>query len=100
MLLLLFFSYNYFCILVDCYRHALKLKPNYIRAWINLGIAYANQKKYGEAIKYYLRSLNMCPKADNVWQYLSMAFTCMDRTDLVEMCKYKDVERFRNEFPF
>jgi peroxin-5 len=82
---------------VDMYRHALKLKPNYIRAWINLGIAYANQKKNEDAVKFYLRALSMCPRAEGVWQYLAMALTVMNREDLVELCRYKDVERFRQQ---
>ena len=28
---------------MEAYRRALDVKPNYVRAWSNLGISYANQ---------------------------------------------------------
>ena len=39
------------------YRHALELKPNYVRAWVNMGISYANQNKHLTAAKYYAKAL-------------------------------------------
>ena len=44
-------------LLVYAYRRALELKPNYVRAWVNMGISYVNQGKYPTAAKYYLRAL-------------------------------------------
>jgi len=45
---------------VYAYRKALELKPNYVRAWVNMGISYANQGIYDTASKYYLRALRYC----------------------------------------
>jgi tetratricopeptide (TPR) repeat protein len=42
---------------VYAYRQALERKPNYVRAWVNMGISYANQRKYNLAAKYYLKAL-------------------------------------------
>lgn len=42
----------------------------------------------------------MSPRSESVWQYLGMAFTCMDRKDLVELCRHKDIDRFREFFEF
>ena len=44
-------------ITVHAYRHALELKPNYVRAWVNMGISYANQNKHLTAAKYYTKAL-------------------------------------------
>ncbi|KAG5376099.1 hypothetical protein IGI04_040695 [Brassica rapa subsp. trilocularis] len=55
---------------------ALDLKPNYVRAWANMGISYANQGLYQESIPYYVRALSMNPKADNAWQYLRISLSC------------------------
>lgn len=52
---------------------ALDLKPNYVRAWANMGISYANQGMYEDSIRYYVRALAMNPKADNAWQYLRIS---------------------------
>lgn len=40
---------------LSAYQKALDLKPNYMRAWTNLGISYSNLGKYIEAAKYYLQ---------------------------------------------
>ncbi|KAJ8433016.1 hypothetical protein Cgig2_010992 [Carnegiea gigantea] len=56
-----------------CKLIALDLKPNYVRAWANMGISYANQGMYDESIRYYVRALAMNPKADNAWQYLRIS---------------------------
>lgn len=42
---------------VLAYRKALEMKPNYVRAWVNMGISYANQNMYDLAAKYYLKAL-------------------------------------------
>jgi hypothetical protein len=55
-------------------------------------------KKFKEAGKYYLRALSMIPKdkGDHIWEYLGMNFYLMKRNDLVEKCRNKDVDDFKN----
>ncbi len=43
--------------LVLAYRKAIEFKPNYVRAWVNMGISYANQNKDHIAVRYYARAL-------------------------------------------
>lgn len=43
--------------IVHAYRRAIDLKPNYVRAWVNMGISYANQGMFDVAAKYYLKAL-------------------------------------------
>jgi tetratricopeptide (TPR) repeat protein len=40
---------------ISAYRRALDLKPNYLRAWVNMGISYANLANYAESAKYYIQ---------------------------------------------
>jgi len=35
-----------------------------------MGIAFANQGKYDESVRFYVRALSMNPSAENAWQYL------------------------------
>lgn len=42
---------------MHAYRRAIDLKPNYVRAWVNMGISYANQGMFDVAAKYYLKAL-------------------------------------------
>ncbi|XP_040936337.1 peroxisome biogenesis protein 5 isoform X5 [Gossypium hirsutum] len=77
---------------------ALDLKPNYVRAWANMGISYTNQGMYEESIRYYVRALAMNPKADNAWQYLRTSLSCVSRNNMVEACDSRNLELLQ-EFP-
>lgn len=46
---------------VAAFEHVAALRPNYDRAWANIGIAYYNWEKYGEAAKYLAKALTMNP---------------------------------------
>jgi peroxin-5 len=86
-------------IAVSAYRRALELKPNYVRAWVNMGISYANQAKYKTSAKYYLKALSQNERADHIWAYLRIAFTCMEREDLIRKAEQRDPKLFLDEFP-
>eukprot|EP01094_Clydonella_sp_ATCC50884_P010888 TRINITY_DN20707_c0_g1_i1.p1 TRINITY_DN20707_c0_g1~~TRINITY_DN20707_c0_g1_i1.p1 ORF type:complete len:451 (-),score=113.27 TRINITY_DN20707_c0_g1_i1:448-1683(-) len=85
---------------IAAYRKALELKPNYVRAWVNMGISYANQGLYDLASKYYLKALSMNPTATHIWSYLRISLTCMNRDDLAELTASREVNAFREEFRF
>ncbi|TYG55643.1 hypothetical protein ES288_D08G000500v1 [Gossypium darwinii] len=80
------------------YQQALDLKPNYVRAWANMGISYTKQGMYEESIRYYVRALAMNPKADNAWQYLRTSLSCVSRNNMVEACDSRNLELLQ-EFP-
>lgn len=42
---------------------ALDLKPNYMRAWTNMGISLANLTDYDASARYYVRALALNPRA-------------------------------------
>lgn len=69
---------------IQAYHRALDLKPNYVRVWVNLGIAYAYKNQYKEAARFYLNALSFNPRADHLWNYLQTNFICMQRFDLSE----------------
>ena len=85
---------------VLAYRKALELKPNYVRAWVNMGISYANRKMYDVAAKYYLKALSLHSQPNHIWSYLRLTLNCMDRRDLAALVEEKNVELFRGEFKF
>jgi len=85
---------------VHAYHQALALKPHYVRAWVNLGISYSNQSNYPESCKYFLKALSLNHGADNIWSYLRMTLSCMDRSDLVSQADERNVDAFRGEFEF
>ncbi|RHZ29542.1 hypothetical protein DYB37_007551 [Aphanomyces astaci] len=51
-----------------------------------------------DAAHCYLQALQQNDQADHIWSYLRIAFTCMERFDLVKLTDTKDVEAFRSEF--
>jgi len=85
---------------IRAYSKALQLKPNYVRALSNLGISFANQDMHKEACQSYLASLKLNNEADSVWDHLTMSLMDLNRGDLVELCKHKDVKYFKNHFDF
>lgn len=85
---------------VVAYRRALELKPNYTRAWVNMGISYANRKMYDLAAKYYLKALSIHSHPNHIWSYLRLSLNCMERRDLAALCEEKNVDAFRSEFKF
>jgi peroxin-5 len=45
-----------------------------------------------------LQALNLNPNAIHIWSYLRVAFSCMERFDLVTKCESRDVSAFKDEF--
>ena len=46
---------------MQAYGKALDLKPNYVRCWVNMGIAQAYKQNYKEAARLYLNALSFNP---------------------------------------
>jgi tetratricopeptide (TPR) repeat protein len=76
------------------------LRPNYVRALANLGIAYANQNMHEEASSAYLATLARNPMAEHVWSYLRLSLASMGREDLVQLAHEKNLDAFRGIFQF
>ena len=83
---------------LSAYKSAIKLKPRYGRAWLNLAVAHTNMKSYEEACRCYLQAIAM-GGADRVWGYLRLSLTCMERWDLLEAAGKRDLDAFK-EFDF
>lgn len=83
---------------MPAYEKALQMKPKYVRAWLNMGISYANLGNYPKAVKGYLEALKLNPQAGHIWSYLRIAFSCMERFDLLKLADNEDVNLFTAEF--
>ena len=84
---------------IELYRSAIGMKPNYVRAWANLGIGFANLGDFRTAAAVYVHALRMNPGADNVWGYLRMAVACAERPDLLDAVEARDLRRLAEELP-
>jgi peroxin-5 len=62
---------------IHCYHKALDIKPNYVRVWVNLGIA-----------------LSFRPDAKHIWAYLQTTFMSMQRYDLIKLISQRDPSLF------
>eukprot|EP00943_MAST-04B_sp_MAST-4B-sp1_P008743 g8743.t1 len=80
---------------MPAYEKALQMKPKYARAWLNMGISYANLGNYSKAVRGYLKALKLNPQASHVWSYLRIAFTCMERFDLLKLVDERNVDLFK-----
>src|SRR5437763_1877641 len=84
----------------NIFLRALELKPRYARGWLNLGVSHSNLSNFPEAARCYLKALDLNPNAIHIWSYLRVAFTCLQRYDLVALTESKDLQLFRKEFNF
>ena len=75
-----------------------------MRAWVNMGISYANQNKHLTAAKYYAKALKYAidpifaethssrqnDHAEHIWSYMRIACTALGREDLVQKVDVRD----------
>lgn len=47
-----------------------------MRAWTNMGVAYANIGDYARSAAFYARALGLNGGADHVWGYLRTSLAC------------------------
>lgn len=73
---------------------ALDIRPNYVRVWVNLGIAHAFKGDYDEAARFYLNALSLRPDAKHVWSYLHTTFMNMQRYDLIGLISQQNPKLF------
>lgn len=84
---------------VICTQAALELKPNYMRAWTNMGISYANTGDYVTSARYYVRALAMNPGASHVWGYLRTSLACAGRSELMQAVDAEDLSALQAALP-
>ena len=84
---------------ISAYQRALDLKPNYMRAWTNMGVAYANVGDYTRSAAFYTRALALNPGADHVWGYLRTSIACAGQTDLLGAADARDLPTLQQRLP-
>tara|TARA_B100000795_G_scaffold249253_1_gene216643 strand:+ start:107 stop:1678 length:1572 start_codon:yes stop_codon:yes gene_type:complete len=82
---------------IPAYEKALAIKPRYARGRLNLGISHANLQNYEGAARAYLSALRLNPDATHIWSYLRIAFTCMERFDLVQKTEERNLDIFGSD---
>jgi tetratricopeptide (TPR) repeat protein len=59
---------------IEAYKKCISLKPNYVDAYLNLGVAYKNQGKFDEAIEVYKTCILLKPNYAAAYENLGIAF--------------------------
>lgn len=85
---------------LQAYFQALERKPLYVRARANLGISFMAMKMYVDAAKQFLAALSIEPNAVHIWSNLETSFSYMERPDLIDKAKHRDVAPFKKDFDF
>src|SRR5215203_313189 len=52
---------------MKCYDEAVKIKPDYVEAWVNKGAAFASLEDYKKAIECYDEAIKISPDYANAW---------------------------------
>ena len=85
---------------LEAYHRALRLKPRYARAWLNMAISHSNLHNYSEAARCYLQTLSLNPSAQHVWSYLRIALTCSEKWDLLPAAAAQNLDLFKEHYDF
>jgi tetratricopeptide (TPR) repeat protein len=75
------------------------LQPNYMRAWTNMGVAYANVGDYTRSAAFYVRALALNPGADHVWGYLRTSLACAGQQDMLAAADRRDLAALQASLP-
>lgn len=63
------------------YQEALKINPDFYRAWYNLGMSYQSIGEYEQAIEAYRKGLSINPDAALAWNNLGTAYYRLNQYD-------------------
>jgi peroxin-5 len=74
-------------------------QPNYMRAWTNMGVAYANVGDYARSAAFYARALALNPGADHVWGYLRTSLACAGQPDMLAAADRRDLAALQAGLP-
>ncbi|MEI6292729.1 MAG: tetratricopeptide repeat protein [Methanomicrobiales archaeon] len=66
---------------IASYDNAIRIKPEYSKAWYNRGIALFNLGRYGDAIASYDNASRLDPGNSDVWVNRGVALGMLDRFD-------------------
>lgn len=59
---------------IEAYKKCISFKPDYVDAYLNLGVAYKNQGKFDEAIEVYKKCISLKPNYAAAYENLGVAF--------------------------
>ena len=59
---------------IEALRQAVRIDPEYVNAWNNLGAAYVELKRYNDAIEASRQAVRIDPENANAWYNLGVAY--------------------------
>jgi peroxin-5 len=81
---------------ISAYYKALELKPGFVRARYNLGVACLNVGCYKESVGHLLSAITLheSGSSDHIWDALRRVFVMMERRDMVDLVETKNPSNF------
>ena len=83
---------------ISAYEQAMEIRPNYVRTFVNMGIAQNNAKEFNNAATCFLNALILNPKASHIWNYLRTSFVQLNNIELLEKMQDRNPDAFRDHF--
>lgn len=65
---------------LDWYQKALKIKPDFVEVYANVGTIFAQQKQWDQAIQYYRRAIAIKPDFAGVYRNLAKIYTQVNKS--------------------
>ena len=88
---------NKFSQALKLYDQALQMRPQYTRAWLNLGVSYSNLNNHLDAAKAYAQAIRLNRHNPQMYNYLQVELTNLNRLDLVPLCNMENIEQVNAE---
>ena len=67
---------------IECFNKAIKLRPNYVYAYNNRGLAYMDRKKFERAIQDYDKAIELKPDYAKAHNNRGLTYYCIDKFNL------------------
>lgn len=77
---------------IKAYEEALKLKNDYPRCLVNMGISLMSIEDYKNSARYFINALKINKDMDETWNYLFGVFLAMERNDLCNKVSTRNID--------
>ena len=77
---------------IEAYQAALKIKQDYPRGLVNMGISLMSIEDYQNSARYFINALRINKDMDEAWNYLFGVFLAMERSDLCNKVSARNLD--------
>ncbi|MHA1301229.1 MAG: tetratricopeptide repeat protein [Candidatus Helarchaeota archaeon] len=77
---------------IECLEKAIKLYPQFKKAWIRLGLLYGNSREFEKEIECYQKALKIDSQDKEVWHLMGVAYSSLKNLEMAIECLKKSIK--------